>query len=128
MSEKKFRGKRVNKVGVHIWAYGYYSRNRYGPVIWVEDEYGGWSDIPIIEGTQGQYTGLRDKNGKEIYEDDVVNAWFPSMPHHHTVRQEIMFVNGCFGCGNFPLSVMDLAFLEVIGNIYENPELLEVKP
>ena len=71
-----------------------------------------------------QYTGLKDRNGKEIYEGDVVTAWFPAMPHDLRAEQEIVFVDGCFGCGDYPLRVIDRITIEVIGNIYENPGLM----
>ncbi len=69
-----------------------------------------------------QYTGLKDKNGKEIFEGDVVQVFYdghPQEPGHeaYTVVIEDMVKSQFGGVGN--------GQGEVIGNIYENSELLK---
>ena len=71
-----------------------------------------------------QYTGLKDKNGKKIYEGDILS---------YELKQgwEIFFEDGCYYmmCDNdsYLLEKIRAMISKVIGNIYENPELLEKK-
>ena len=71
------------------------------------------------------YTGLKDKNGKEIYEGNIID-WGGLRPLKITFRDCAFRAEG-FGSQD----VLNLtqegatAFAEVIGNIYENPELLK---
>lgn len=85
-------------------------------------------------GEPEQDTGLKDKNGKEIFEGDIVKADenYQKMFEIDGVK-EVQFYCGAFMMGDTikPLSYFVRAedttksFLEIIGNVYENPELIK---
>ena len=87
-------------------------------VLLVKD--GEWENIENFEVMQ--YTGLKDKNGKEIYEGDIVNCF------RHEGFEFVTTRLGSHGIetqlGFYPF-IEVYGYAEVIGNIYENPELLE---
>ncbi len=66
-----------------------------------------------------QYTGLKDKNGKEIFEGDIINAKWKDGQHIGIEKCPNIIPNGF----HF-YEEMDDIDCEVIGNIYENHELL----
>ena len=89
-----------------------------------------------------QYTGLKDKNGKEIYEGDVVNTDSSgAIPSYDGSNRVVEFRNGCwcFGAGRYDdgdwirfgfwtrsnEGSNQLEQVEVIGYIYEDPELVK---
>lgn len=92
----------------------------------------------FTEGVWMQFTGLLDKNGKEIWEGDVVNALLSGFLDENFVSV-IEVQNGCFGIRSIEDGILvegkgkfksfdgcdTTKRIEVIGNIYENPELLK---
>lgn len=80
----------------------------------------------VCETTLGQFTGLTDKNGKKIFEGDIVQGK-DRLEKHLEVFGYIDHKNGSFVItGDFMTHYRWLDYeVEVIGNIYDNPELLE---
>lgn len=150
MREILFRGKRTDGQ----WIYGSllkvtYDGNTYNLIfadnfLFVFGEATAMEHAAVDPSTVGQFTGLTDKNGKKIFEGDIFKM-------EDEIVAVIIFHEGCFRlqswgmCGAFTESGYDecgggwgiiecepidwyyIHDMEVIGNIHDNPELLEVE-
>ena len=87
------------------------------------DHYPDW--FTVLPETVGQYTGLTDKNGKRIFEGDIIECVvIYDIGQYPTFEKEIHAVcyrEGCFT----PFYNCERNSFEVIGNIHDNPELLK---
>ena len=117
----KFRGKRVDN---GEWVYGDLLRIHGVPFIYPDPAPNGWNDYEVIPDTVGQFTGLLDKNGKEIYEGYIVE-----FGNRIQGRSKVVFDNGCFmaEAKNYETALTYRVSMHamVIGNIYDNPEMLK---
>lgn len=120
MRQIKFRAK--NKEG--NWVYGSFVKNRHGSHIYDYDVIH-WEIDPQ---TIGEYVGLKDQTGCEIYEGDIVKFNYDctecaNPSYTKNMVREVKFLNSSF-C---PIYQYECKNIEVIGNIHENSELIKEK-
>lgn len=92
-----------------------------------------WENLHDETAAIMQYTGLKDKNGTEIYEGDVIKVTEDPVFSEDDFIGKVNYFESAFWIENLKkehaVSVFqETAELEIIGNIYENPELLEESP
>lgn len=78
--------------------------------------------IQVIHATVCQYIGLKDKNGKKIFDGDIIKNWFDEIGSLKYEQKRAAFVVNNLKNVYILWTNKDI---EVIGNIFENPELLE---
>ena len=124
MREILFRGKRADN---EKWVIGYLSSKH---TITIQTPCGHMDEIVICADTVGQFTGLTDKNGKRIFEGDIAKV----LQGKDKDIAYVGFENGAFmlypKTGNiYERTLWEYWYndwdVEVIGNITDNPELLE---
>ena len=115
MREILFRGKSASRDNPE-WVEGYYA---FDGTHWIErmsEEYPGHTEsIPINPETLGQFTGFLDVNGKKIFEGDIVVS--TSVNRLSNKPHTVSFENGY-------IYAVPERKPQVVGNIYDNPELL----
>lgn len=72
-----------------------------------------------------QYTGLKDKNGKEIYEGDIVKVGDDLIEEVKWIKEKEWALGECPFSGFVNHSAVYKTGVKIIGNIYENPELIK---
>lgn len=120
-----FRGKTDNK-----WVYGV-------PIYLRKEAYivrdfclgGSYTDDWVEAETVGQFTGLIDKNGKKIFEGDILKAWYSSVEIEGFFENLEVYYDDSYA--QYRAGYKDLYEVaensEVVGNIHDNPELLQEK-
>lgn len=140
MREILFKAKRKDN---GKWIEGYYQK-RYDllgneeHLIFHADSYNVWEYAEIDPETVCQFTGLCDKNGKKIWENDILMAHldesYPDDVTYETVEwgvagwvaHETSSIDREYGSVDREyLDEFDLEHFEVVGNIFDNPELLQ---
>ena len=138
MREIKFRGKDYN----NKWRYGDLVQEKWekGIAIMIKKDKTAWS---VLEESVGQCTGLKDKNGKEIYEEDIIEFSYDRFTGNFDTKIGkgiVEFIYGAFYIKPYEIEgkkIKDIEdeewfllysvnedTLEVIGNIYDNKNLL----
>ena len=126
MREIRFHGKDIKG----NWYYGLLCKptvGKYAGMTFISNGGGMPMAFDVRPETVGQYTGLKDKNGREIYEGDV----YEQIWEGETIRGEIEYGGMARfwikATANYLIGEIKSATGQVIGNVWENPELKEVE-
>jgi len=121
--EIKFRGKRLDN---GEWVYGFIVIDFDGThIVWQESREDVWTIETVDPATVGQFTGLKDKNGREIYEGDILEEYpgyyFEVVWSNEWAKFKLQWRTKGYQYPEWNRGVE----MVVIGNIHDNPELLE---
>ena len=132
MREIVFRGKSVE---TGEWVYGYFVGYRAETYIFEPKEVhngidlGGYLDCckmtEVDPATVGQYTGLKDKNGKRIFEGDVFEWGYAGVKEFRYVIVYDAELASFVGERHYGFVSLNGIDIEIIGNIHDNPDLLD---
>ncbi|HBJ8848796.1 TPA: hypothetical protein LEN12_002067 [Listeria monocytogenes] len=137
MREIEFRGKRIDN---GEWVYGNLMQFEDSATFIFVDERKGASTLTyahfiinnmhaIDEKTVGQYTVLKDKNGKKIFEGDIVDISVYDRLDWSSIKGKVVFLNGAWlvvDVGHFAITLKsETNEIEIIGNVHENLGLWE---
>jgi uncharacterized phage protein (TIGR01671 family) len=135
MREIIFRGKLkdailTRKKDAGDWVYGGFTPDAIGSPRITEKEGEGLLFHNIIPETVGQYTGLNDKNGVKIFERDIIRVSDYELDDTRYRNFAVVFTDGAYRLKGHDgylifISVFYQRHIEIIGNIYDNPELLK---
>ena len=127
MREIKFRGLTKGVKNDYIWVYGFLAT--FHTILVIKENFG--PSYEIKRKSVGEYTGIKDYEGKEIYEGDIVEKEImESIFDDSKLIGVVKMIEGCWCVVNDKKKVAKNLWSEtdvnrVIGNVYENPELLE---
>ena len=130
-----FRGKRINRNGE--WGYG--DLRRYGGNTWVfpHNQDAAYDADMVDPATIGEFTGLTDKNGKGIFEGDIISYDYIRYVEPQKTEGRVFYKNGSFLVNVYVGAVisMPLGYLfgddvkvntiEIVGNIHDMPDFQE---
>ena len=123
MREILFRGKRTDN---EEWVYGdllsYWRIDKY--IIRTFDKsIHEYIFFEVIPETVGQYTELKDKNGEKIFEGDFVRIWGGECWYGIREYNKIVLITDCYSI----IDICEAENIKIIGNKWDNPELLKEK-
>ena len=126
---REFKFRFWNRIAQRFQPASKYAIDGKGDLVAYDYEMGAYNDAVSFSKTcivAQQYTGLKDKNDKEIYEGDIVKATSDQYKNENFVGK-VIFDEGCFLTWinkNDIRGIWSGEDIEVVGNIYETPELL----
>ena len=133
MREILFKGKRIDN---GEWIEGYYQKRHdflgnEEHLIFYADGHTVWDHAEVSSETLCQFTGLCDKNGKRIWENDILMAHldesYPEDAAYETVEWNVAgwVAHETGSTDREYIDKFDLEHYEVVGNTFDNPELLQ---